>query len=74
MGVGLIGPSDSSSVSGWDLPHVRRIGLGRPSRSLLAQPRPAEAIKRRRAGRAPILPLQIDKLQVAVDQVCVDRL
>eukprot|EP00969_Alexandrium_andersonii_P228238 10080016-Alexandrium_andersonii.AAC.1 len=65
MGVRLIRPSDSMPASGWDPLPVRRIGHGGPGRSLLAQPRPAEAIKHRRAGRASILPLQVDELQMA---------
>eukprot|EP00969_Alexandrium_andersonii_P134410 5946481-Alexandrium_andersonii.AAC.1 len=44
---------------------VRTLGLSSPRNALAVQLVPAEPIQLRRARRAPVLPVQIDKLQVA---------
>eukprot|EP00969_Alexandrium_andersonii_P341696 15103255-Alexandrium_andersonii.AAC.1 len=66
MGVHHVRPLSSGAFPAPGLLAVRTLGLSRLRPAV--QPVPAEAIEQRRAGRAPIFPVQAEELHMAVDQ------
>eukprot|EP00969_Alexandrium_andersonii_P217089 9588916-Alexandrium_andersonii.AAC.1 len=74
MGVLHVRPSNPRVLPDAGLLAVRTLGLSRPRSALTTQLAPAEPIQKWPACRAPILPVQIEELHVAVDQVGITAL